>query len=309
MNGSGAIYSGTRGGTGGAPTVSPIGMPQPDIVYQRTMVSIDSVDRDYSLYPNGGQYNFKLRTSFKNVVAIRLLSIEVPVSFYVFSASAGNTSIFIKEDGWVEGRWEKVTIPDGNYTLPDLCTALQTAIIDATENNTYMVTLQCNTLEITISNSTTEFSIDTKSGSLLQGVFWGLGYFLGFNKGIYNSTSNSLTGPRIANINPYNYMALDLGDLNMIQEGDKVKGYFAKVPLNVNNFCYVYLTPECCTYNIATYEPPIGRLDTLSVKWRFHDGRVIDFNGFEHSFMIEIITGEGKLSHPAINRWSGAGGH
>jgi hypothetical protein len=75
MNGSGAIYSGTRGGTGGATTVSPIGMPQPDIVYQRTMVSIDSVDRDYSLYPNAGQYNFKLRTSFKNVVAIRLLSV------------------------------------------------------------------------------------------------------------------------------------------------------------------------------------------------------------------------------------------
>ena len=307
MNGSGAIYTGTRGGTGGATTVSPVGMPQPDIVYQRTMVSVDSIDRDSYVFPSAGQYNFKLRTSFKNVVAIRLLSIEVPASFYIFTAANGNTSLRIKETG--VDNFVVATIPDGNYTLPDLCGAVQTAICAATGNDTYTVTLNCSTLKVTIANTMTQFRIDTATGALPQGLFWGLGYFLGFDKSVYPSTNKSLTGVRIGNINPYNYMALDLGDLNMIQEGDKVKGYFAKVPLNVNNFCYVYLTPECCTYNIAKYEPPIGRLDTLSVKWRFHDGRIIDFNGFEHSFMIEIITGEGKLSHPAINRWSGAGAH
>jgi len=307
MNGSGAIYSGTRGGTGGAMTVSPIGMPQPDIVYQRTMVSIDSIDRDSYVFPSAGQYSFKLPTSFKNVVAIRLLSIEVPASFYIFTAANGNTSLRIKETG--VNSFVVATIPDGNYTLPDLCAAVEYAIRDATGNNTYTVTLNSSTLKVTIANTTANFRIDTATGALPQGLFWGLGYFLGFDKSVYPSVDKSIKGVRIGNINPYNYMALDLGDLNMIQEGDKVKGYFAKVPLNVNNFCYVYLTPECCTYNIAKYEPPIGRLDTLSVKWRFHDGRVIDFNGFEHSFMIEIITGEGKLSHPAINRWSGGGSH
>lgn len=300
MRGSAALYKGQPLGSG------PVGQPQPEIKYQRTMVSIDSIDRDYFVHPNAGQYVFKLPTSFKNVVAIRLLSMEVPASFYIFSAVAGNTSILLKEAG---ATWKTITIADGNYSIPDLCAALQEAIINATGNATYTVTLHCNTLKITIANSSTEFRIDTSTGSKPQGLFWGLGYFLGFDKGNYSSSGQSLTGPRIANISPYNYMVLDLDELNMIQEGDTVKGYFAKVPLNVNNFNYVYLTPECCSYNIAKYDPPIGKLDTLRILWRFHDGTKIDFNGFEHSFLVEIITGEGKLAHPQINQWSGAGAH
>ena len=305
MNGSGSIYAGvnTRNGAG---SIAPIGQPQPDISYQKTVLSIDSIDRDSLLYPKSGQYNFKLPTPFKNVIQISLLSMEVPASFYIFTAAKGNTSLRIKEVG---KDYVVATIPDGNYSLPDLCTTVQEAIIEATENATYNVMLNCSTLKITISNNGTSFQIDTATGSLTQGLFWGLGYYLGFNKDIYPSNNNAITGVRIANINPYNYMALDLGELNMVQEGDKVKGYFAKVPLNVNNFEYVYLTPECCTHNVAKYEPPIARLNTISIMWRFHDGTPIDFNGFEHSFMLEIITGEGKLMHPAINRWSGAGAH
>ena len=44
MRGSAALYKGQPVGSG------PVGQPQPEIKYQRTMVSIDSVDRDYFLY-------------------------------------------------------------------------------------------------------------------------------------------------------------------------------------------------------------------------------------------------------------------
>lgn len=290
-----------------ATTTAPINMPQPEAIITRTMVSIDSIDRDSHLYPLPTQYKFKLPTAFKNVVAIRLLSMEIPMSYYVFTTAKGNTSFLIKEPS--VNNFVTITIPDGNYTIPDLCSAIQDVLISVTGNSTYTVCYNTSTLKINISNITNEFRIDTITGSLPQGLFWGLGYFLGFDKGIYISTNKSLTGLRIMNINPYNYMILDLGDLNMIQEGLTVKGYFTKVPLNVNNFNYVYLTPECCSYNIAKYDPPIGRLDTISVLWRFHDGTKIDFNGYNHSFMIEIITGEGRLNHPEINRISGAGSH
>jgi len=308
MNGSAALYKGSSSvGGGGAQNIIPIGMAQPDATYVRTMVSIDSIDRDYYLYPSPTQYNFKLSTPFKNVVAIRLLSMEIPMSFYVFTAEKGNTTLLIKEAGL--SPFVKATIPDGNYTIPDLCFAVQDALIAATGNDTYIISYNTSTLKINISNTNVQFRIDTQTNSLEQGLFWGLGYFLGFDKGVYSSNNKSLTGVRIMNINPYNYMILDLGDLNMVQEGVTTKGYFTKVPLNVNNFNYVYLTPECCSYNVAKFDPPIGRLDTISVLWRFHDGVRIDFNGYNHSFMIEIITGEGRLNHPAINRWSGAGSH
>jgi hypothetical protein len=285
-----------------------MGMAQPEMKFEKTMVNLDSIDRDAYLYPTPSKYIYKLPTAFRNVVAIRLLSMEIPASFYIFSAGANNTTLLIKEPN--APAFVKATLADGNYTFPDLACALQAALIDATGNTTYTVSIDASTLKLTIANTLNEFRIDTETGALPQGLFWGLGYFLGLNKGVYVSSGKRLTGVRIANINPYNYMLLDLGGtLNMIQEGDTTKGFFAKVPLNVNNFDYVYLTPECCSYNVARYDPPIPRLDTIPVLWRFHDGRQIDFNGFEHSFMIEIITGEGRLSHPEINRITGAGSH
>ena len=310
-----AALPGSSGSAGIYPTArppatstSPLGMSQPEMKFERTMVSLDSTDRDYLIYPSPSKYVYKLPTAFRNVVAIRLLSMEIPASFYIFSAAANNTTLLIKEPS--SPSFVAARIADGNYTFPELAAALQLAIIAATGNSTYTVTIDSSTLKMTIANSTNEFRIDTASGALPQGLFWGLGYFLGFNKGIYVSSGKSLTGVNIANINPYNYMILDLGgNLNMIQEGDTTKGFFAKVPLNVNNFDYVYLTPECCSYNVARYDPPIARLDTIPVLWRFHDGRQINFNGFEHSFMIEIITGEGRLTHPEINRITGAGSH
>lgn len=275
------------------------GPPQPELTYERTMVSIDSTDRNYSMYPSSTEYTLSLLQVFKNVVAIRLLSAEIPASFYVFSAVANTTTIYLK-DG--TSPYVAVTIPDGNYTLSQLCDALSAAILAAT-TQTYTVILNQATLKIIITSPTNDFMINTAEGSSTQIVNWGLGYFLGFNKGIYSSVSKNITAPNPGSINPYNYMILDLGgNLNMITENEIPKGYFAKVPINVCNFNYVYLTPECCSYNFARYDPPIGRLDKICIRWRFHDGRPINFNGYEHSFTLEIFTGEGKLKHPQINR-------
>jgi hypothetical protein len=301
MNGSAALYRGTFAAPGTVDSIVPIGQPQPYLNYERTILSIDSIDRNSNLYTSANQYSLRLKTPFKNIIEIRLLSIEIPASFYIFSESAGNTKIFIKESVWVDFR--PIVLPDGNYTLPELCDTLTGILQTVTERATYVVSLNLNTLKITISNSDgVAFQLDTNTGSLPQPVFWGLGYCLGFNKGIYATSTGTMTAPRIANINPYNYMILDLGDLNMVQEGEIMKGYFAKIPINVQNFNYIYLTPECCDYNVARFEPPLGKLEKINIKWRFHDGRLIDFNGFEHSFMLEVITGEARLKHPQINR-------
>jgi len=40
--------------------------------------------------------------------------------------------------------------------------------------------------------------------------------------------------------------------------------------------------------NRAVYSPPISKLSQLFIKFRLHDGRIIDFNGVEHSFTLEI---------------------
>jgi hypothetical protein len=47
-------------------------------------------------------------------------------------------------------------------------------------------------------------------------------------------------------------MILDLGDLNMVQEGTVMKGYFAKVPINVENFTGDVFTMFTCQVKHST---------------------------------------------------------
>lgn len=89
---------------------------------------------------------------------------------------------------------------------------------------------------------------------------------------------------------------MDLDVLNKIDETSlddrkawKVNGAFAKIPTDGNSTDFVYLT-DAAAYQVnrAVYSPPISKLTQLVVKFRLHDGRIIDFNGVENSFTIEL---------------------
>ena len=131
-------------------------------------------------------------------------------------------------------------------------------------------------------------------------TWWGLGYFLGFTAGTQTATNNgtnySLVGQFATNPFPTNYILMDMDTLNKIDETSiddlkawKVNGAFAKIPTDGNSGDFVYLTDSAAyQVNRAVYSPPISKLSQLFIKFRLHDGRIIDFNGVEHSFTLEI---------------------
>lgn len=66
-------------------------------------------------------------------------------------------------------------------------------------------------------------------------------------------------------------------------------GYaFAKIPVTQLAFSVVFDSRNAFLTNIAFYERPIERMRTLKVKFRFHDGRLVDFKNINHSFTLEI---------------------
>jgi hypothetical protein len=135
-------------------------------------------------------------------------------------------------------------------------------------------------------------------------TWWGLGYFLGFTAATQVSeaytaipTFNYILVPQFAlNLYPINYVLLDIAQLNKIDEtslddrkGSMVNGSFAKILCDGNPYDYIYLTDTgAYQLNRTVFNPPISKLATLSVKFRLHDGRVLDFNGVENSFTIEL---------------------
>jgi hypothetical protein len=280
----------------------------------RKTIVVDSRDRQMNAGSHSGEFTVTLPTVYQNVYAATLKSIELPLTFYQFSASARNVYLTYSYNG---GDQTTIQIPDGNYTTPDDITAVLNDAFDAASgaNNIYAVgnpitgRIEFNskgTAPLTF-YFTPSTPISSQCGVALTSNFttwWGLGYFLGFTQTTQVATATSTVAGytyRIVpqfNINlfPVNYVLMDIFQLNKVDEtslddrkGAIVNGSFAKIICDGNPNDYIYLTDTgAYQLNRTVFTPPISKLTTLSVKFRLHDGRVLDFNGVENSFTIEL---------------------
>ena len=246
----------------------------------RHTILLDSRDRDVDIHPNPSDYRIRLPEKYKEVQSARLVSAEIPASFYVFSTESQNTSFDVTH----ASSTTTITIPDGNYSSANLSVALEDALLAAT-GTVFSVSVSKTTLRMTIATADgTEFTLDPSAGTPTS---WGLLYHLGFHRfGSHQSTSGILVAPRIISLNPHNYILLDIDPFNGIDEGRS----FAKIPFDAYSFQYVYLDTGKTTFPETILRPGLASVDRLAIKFRYHDGRPVDFNGVEHSLVLEVIT-------------------
>ena len=280
---------------------------------RKFVVHVDSRDRDFETYSSPNTYKIRLPAKYTHVVAARLLGCELPSSFFVFSAANGNTALAVTWYGGPAGAAisATVTLPDGNYNQNTICPFLETALNDAFAGSTWTASLNLVTYQLTLAENGHDFQVDTRTtavGVSADPVEWGLGYYLGIPKGaLLTSSGKTLTLPGVASLNPFTYILLDIAELNNVDTGGLYGSEvgprtFAKVPLSNASFEYVF-TGKDATYQMhlahVQYRPPIQRLDRLSIAFKFHNGQVVDFNGVEHSFSIELTC---RLPHVAGRR-------
>ena len=150
---------------------------------------------------------------------------------------------------------------------------------------------------------------------------WGLGYILGFDKTSYiskvtndpdilsfahtttnwiDSSSNVLVSQKSSNLEDNVFIYIDLDKYNKSDElkpylyynnsntsSGIINGAFAKIPhiLSLNNNCAVndgYLD------NVSYFQPPIDKIAKIKLKFRYHNGMLVDFNNFNISLSLEI---------------------
>jgi hypothetical protein len=150
---------------------------------------------------------------------------------------------------------------------------------------------------------------------------WGLGYILGFNKTTYvskvttdddilsfadaptrwiDSSSNVLVSQNPSNLEDNVFIYIELDKYNKSDElkpylyynnsntsSGIINGAFAKIPhtLSLNNNCTVndgYLD------NVSYFQPPIDKIAKIKLKFRYHNGMLVDFNNFNISLSLEI---------------------
>ena len=287
----------------------------------RKTLIIDSRDRQMNAGSHPGSYTVTLPTVYQNVYAATLKSLELPISFYQFSSAAGNASFSFSYNG---GATQTLTITDGNYSATQLVSEINAQFITLLEGTptepkiaaSYSVT----TGKVTFTSGTTtaltksftlyftpSVPVSSNAGNSLTSLFttwWGLGYFLGFQIGTYtsagvavgNQTIQTIAGQYSMNPYPTNYILMDIQNMNKLDETSlddrkawRVDGAFAKIPVNGNSGQFTYLTDTgAYQLNRTVYNPPIAKLNHLTVKFRLHDGRTLDFNGVENSFSLEL---------------------
>jgi hypothetical protein len=273
-------------------------------VYRKVKKTVLFDSRDRNPLTTQSKYSLTLPKTLENVYSVTLKSAEVPFTWYVFSESYGNTSFTLNN--------KLISIPAGNYTGTTFAEAIQDALaVEYPSVFTVSYSYYTNKLTITCSAAGTytfDFTKPVQNASSCGApqptnsttTWWGLGYFMGFNKKIYTFTNlvgsqTSMVSEFCVQLNDENYILLELDFINKEDEtsidnrlSGRVDGCFAKVPINGNSGDIIFFRELCCSLNRSVMSPPLSQLRVLNIKWRFHDGQLVEFNNVDHSFTLEF---------------------
>jgi hypothetical protein len=291
-----------------------------DSVYgvQKKIVAIHSEDRDIVKWPTPTQFEIDLPVDYKNVVSLRLNDIDLPL-FDLFLEANQNTK-FRVEMASIEYFGQ---ISEGNYTAAQLANELTGRLNECTHTTGFLVLYNEVAKKLVFTN-TTAFSLCFLQGESYPGCSapfydnynkWGLGQYLGFEKKGYDSEfgdvvlywrPQTLSGvhfiaaPLKLDVRGDSQMYMELATYNNIDElmpyaersndlyfgkfGGKHNSSFAKIPTEEMSSSSDFLT------NIFFSVPPLERLQKLRFKFRFHDGRPVEFNGLNFNFSLEVTT-------------------
>ena len=292
-------------------------------VLDRKLLTIHSEDRDISKWPNANEFEIVLPQQLLNIQSMRLVEIEMPTNLYVFSDLYQNTimdingiQIKIQEGNYTPDQLvDEINTELGNNNLLNLEISYNSINQKFSFINTYP--------DISLNFSTQiDYSMNNTSCPVI--VFnnyanWGLPYYLGFNKQNYDLlASDTIEAPFSAvlrgdkciymeidkynsydELYPYNESTFSNNEASNTTKKVQVNGNnayngqinsaFAKIPLITHGADnYVFESRNIGLQNMTHYDPPLERLGRLKFKFRFHDGRLVDFQNNSFNFTLEF---------------------
>jgi len=156
---------------------------------------------------------------------------------------------------------------------------------------------------------------------------WGFPYYIGYERGVYDActkegpytidsinlvipastdkTDNKIYYSQsdfILNLDSDNVIYMEVNKYNNIDELDpypvllnnsdytgRTSNAFAKIPIiRQHDGLKKYLGQNCEIFNITNFKVPLQNIRQLRFKFRFHDGRLVDFKNQDFNFTIEF---------------------
>ena len=263
-------------------------------------ISLHSIDSRFSDLKNNVNSEFRVNNPrvLKNVIRVRLASVEVPLVEPMFSVLKGNVTMRVRLG---TGAYVQTgALLAGNYTAGALVTAIQAKlqVIDS------HFTIGLNGISglITITNSTTVFTIDFASPVdkiASRPTYWGLGYYLGFRDTVISATYSGVTGgysvfgSSVVNVSPNAYYLIklqcpdDVVNVTHRTVGGGFVSAFAKIILT-NNFYQIQFDDNSnLVRNEYTFVSPVN-IPHFQISLLDPWGELVNMMDADWSYTIEV---------------------
>jgi hypothetical protein len=287
----------------------PIKLRANDIV--RHIINIDSKFRDSPNVFSQSDFYFTLLSAVRNVLRIRITSVELPNNFFFFTEKRGNVSFRVTYDASGTLAVKDVVLPDGNYTSDGPDGDSMVLFL----NNTFLSLASGFKLKVSFSIingaftfvGSGPFQIDTAIGTVDRLTDYGLGYYLGFTRDQHNSVADSsgnymVISDKSANFNGENYVFLYLNDYvcvrQTIRSYDSTYSQVKSKPEEFNALAKIIITTP---KNYIAFDDYANRqikevvfpnpvdLNRLRIKLLNAYGEVIDLCSAQFSFSMEVL--------------------
>lgn len=266
----------------------------------RNLIAINSEDRDSTAFPNASNFRLTLDNTINNVIGIRLLQSEIPVS--EFNIREDNNTFTITEllDTPIT---VGISVPEGDYDSCSLITEIQ-ELLNTNSNLTGTYTLSLTNGKVSISSDVSfeiEFSDEIKQNICKSGHTYipgsnSIARVLGFTEcKVYSTvqdTQNVLQAPNKINLQGPRviYLHIKHGSTQISQilsQSQGGRGALFRIQLDAPHNCTAYYqNQDCCSYYYKC--APIAKLKELTFELKTESGRYYSTSGIPWSILIEI---------------------
>jgi hypothetical protein len=257
----------------------------------------------YSTTPT--DYQYVLPCEIKNVVSMRLASIELPNSWYLYADLNKNNKFrieIIQPDSSVTSH--DIIIPEGNYDTDTITEYLNnTYFCFSTTSDIYLQQLQCTISELdlkavfTVVNNNIYnllFSIyfsEDVAHNVMDTFGWKIGFRLGAYKNFYTSIVSEGMFDGLGDqyiyvsINDYQY---NNNSLNMVCFDNSVmeENIIGKIPIT-NGKMSIIITESNALVKTRKYNGPVN-IRNLHIKILNKFGEIVDLNHMDFGFTLEM---------------------
>lgn len=282
--------------------------------YRTRILHVDSRARDTLLEPST-DFHYRLTRPLKNIIRLRVLSVEIPRAYFTFTPSKQNTMFRLDATDYQGNpHFLTIEIPEGDYTPTTLHQAIQHQFdaIKDTYGLFFRITLDPHTHNTTIvhdgsapppaplapTHHPTTFGLTfLMVGQEDQKSDFGLGHHLGYLKPFYvvNPQPNqptAITSEAPTSTDPPPAFFLQVNDYDTVEQKTQTTSFQALAKIIPHHLSHSHTHSHSHSHshplltNEITFPRPLD-LRTLHVRLVDPDGIPVDLHHRDFSFSLE----------------------